>query len=164
MNRQRQLRTKLIGPRETAGPDFYILWHTIMQNGTMIQYFHWYIPADGKFWKQVKNEAPRLAELGINAVWLPPACKAAAGKNSVGYDVYDLYDLGEFKQKGTVRTKYGTRKEFIAAVKAVQAAGMQAIVDIVVNHLGGGDETEPVTVVKVNPENRNEAVSEPFEI
>lgn len=135
-----------------------------MQNGTMIQYFHWYIPEDGKFWNQVKREAPRLAELGINAVWLPPACKAAAGKHSVGYDVYDLYDLGEFDQKGTVPTKYGTKEEFIAAVKAVQEAGMQAIVDIVVNHLGGGDETETVMAVEVHPEDRNAPVSEPIEI
>ncbi|RYF79444.1 MAG: hypothetical protein EON98_14600, partial [Chitinophagaceae bacterium] len=70
-------------PNTTAGPDFFTpLSSTIqqaMQNGTMIQYFHWYIPADGKFWKQVAEQAPRLAELGINAVWLPPACKAAAG-------------------------------------------------------------------------------------
>lgn len=135
-----------------------------MQNGTMIQYFHWYLPKDGKFWKKVKQEAPRLAALGINAVWLPPACKATEGANSVGYDVYDLYDLGEFDQKGSVRTKYGTKDEYIAAVKALQAAGMQVMADIVVNHLSGGDETEKVMAVKVNPENRNEVVSEPYEI
>ncbi len=135
-----------------------------MQNGTMIQYFHWYIPNDGKFWKTVKEEAPRLAALGINAVWLPPACKAAAGGYSVGYDVYDLYDLGEFDQKGTVRTKYGTKQDYIAAAKALQAAGLQVIADVVVNHLGGGDETETVMAVKVNPEDRNERISEPFEI
>ncbi|HUC82630.1 MAG TPA: alpha-amylase [Flavisolibacter sp.] len=151
----------------TAGPDFYNHLHSllfIMQNGTMIQYFHWYIPTDGKFWKQVAAEAPRLAELGINAVWLPPACKAAAGKHSVGYDVYDLYDLGEFKQKGSVRTKYGTKRDYIAAVKALQACGMQVMADIVVNHLGGGDETETIKAVKVNPENRNEPISEPYDI
>ena len=83
-----------------------------MQNGTMIQFFHWYTPADGNFWKHVKEEAPRLAKLGINAVWLPPACKAAGGGYSVGYDIYDLYDLGEFDQKGTIRTRYGTKEEY----------------------------------------------------
>src|SRR5678816_4280950 len=107
-----------------------------MQNGTMIQYFHWYIQADGSFWKKVKEDASHLAALGINSVWLPPACKAAAGGYSVGYDVYDLYDLGEFDQKGTVRTKYGTKEEYISAVKSLQDAGMQVIADIVVNHLG----------------------------
>ncbi len=105
-----------------------------------------------------------LADLGINSAWLPPAYKAAAGAASVGYDVYDLYDLGEFDQKGSVRTKYGTRKEYEEAVKALQSVGIQVIVDIVVNHKGGGDETEAVMAVKVNPENRLEAISEPMEI
>lgn len=135
-----------------------------MQNGTMIQYFHWYLPDDGSIWNQVQHEAQRLAGLGFNAVWLPPACKASMGGLSVGYDIYDLYDLGEFDQKGSVRTKYGTKDEYLAAVKALQHAGMQVMVDIVVNHMGGGDELEKITVVKVDPENRNEAISEPMEI
>ena len=33
-----------------------------------------------------------------------PAGKAAAGPNDPGYAVYDLYDLGEFEQKGATRT------------------------------------------------------------
>jgi alpha-amylase len=135
-----------------------------MQNGTMIQYFHWYLPADGSFWKEVQKNASHLSEIGINAVWLPPPYKAAAGGDSVGYDVYDLFDLGEFDQKGSVRTKYGTRDEFIAATRAIQKAGMQVIIDVVINHKGGGDEVENVMVVKVDPENRNEVISEPFEI
>lgn len=135
-----------------------------MQNGTMMQFYHWYLPADGKFWKEVTEKASELAQLGINAIWLPPAFKATAGSNSVGYDVYDLYDLGEFEQKGTVATKYGTKEEYIKAIKALQAVGIQAIVDIVLNHLGGGDETETIMAVEVNNENRNEVISEPTEI
>jgi len=135
-----------------------------MQNGTMIQYFHWYTPKDGSWWKYVSSKAKYLSELGITAVWLPPAYKSADGPNGVGYDVYDLFDLGEFDQKGSVRTRYGTKDEYISAVKDIQKAGMQAIVDIVLNHKGGGDETEKVHVVKVNPENRKEVISEPVEI
>lgn len=135
-----------------------------MQNGTAIQLFHWYTTDDGTYWKQVAEMAPQLAELGITAAWLPPAFKAAAGGVSTGYDVYDLYDLGEFDQKNTVRTKYGTVEEYINAVKALQQAGVQVIVDIVLNHKGGGDETEKVMAVKVNPNNRNEIISDPYEI
>ncbi len=135
-----------------------------MVNGTMLQYFHWYLPGDGTLWKQIKEDAPRLKELGFTAIWLPPAFKAAAGGYSTGYDIYDLYDLGEFDQKGTVRTKYGTRQEYIEAIEAIRATGMQAIVDIVLNHKAGGDEIERIKVVKVNPENRNEDISEPFDI
>ena len=82
-----------------------------MVNGTMMQYFHWYIANDGTFWKKVADQAEYLADLGINAVWLPPAHKGKDGAQSSGYDMYDLYDLGEFDQKGSVRTKFGTAAE-----------------------------------------------------
>lgn len=129
-----------------------------------MQYFHWYYPNDGSLWKRVKEEAPKLADLGINAVWLPPAYKGTEGKNSVGYDVYDLYDLGEFNCKGSVRTKYGTRQEYLEAIEALHNEQIQVYVDIVFNHLGGGDETELIKVLKMDPENRNEVICEPYDI
>jgi alpha-amylase len=135
-----------------------------MINGTMMQFFHWYVPADGKFWKEVAEKAPYLAELGINAVWLPPAHKGKDGPNSSGYDVYDLYDLGEFNQKGSVRTRFGTKRDLKAAVKQLKSHGIQVYVDIVLNHMGGADEVEKILVKRVNEDNRNEFVSDPFEI
>jgi len=135
-----------------------------MQNGTMMQYFHWYYNRDGSLWKKVRKEAPYLASIGINAVWLPPAYKGTGGKMSIGYDVYDLYDLGEFDSKGSVRTKYGTRKEYLDAIEELHKHNIQVYVDIVLNHLGGADETELIDVVEVNQDNRNEVVSEPHKI
>ncbi len=135
-----------------------------MQNGTMIQYFHWYYPGDESLWKKVKDDAANLAKLGITAVWLPPAYKGTVGKDTVGYDVYDLYDLGEFDQKGSVATKYGTKQQYINAVKELHKHNIHAYADIVVNHMGGGDETELVKVVKMDPENRNQPISEPYDI
>lgn len=137
---------------------------TNMQNGTMMQYFHWYYPADGSLWKKVKAEAPYLASLGINAVWLPPAFKGTEGDQSIGYDVYDLYDLGEFDSKGSVRTKYGTRAEYLEAIEALHQHQVQVYVDVVLNHLGGGDETETIQVLEMDAESRNLAISEPYEI
>ena len=78
-----------------------------MNNKTMIQYFEWYLPCDKTLWRKVKKEAGYLSNLGITSVWLPPAYKGAGGVTDVGYSVYDLFDLGEFSQKGTVETKYG---------------------------------------------------------
>ncbi len=43
---------------------------------------------------------------------MPPAFK---GTPNDGYEVYDLFDLGEFDQKGTVRTKYGLKEEYLRA-------------------------------------------------
>jgi alpha-amylase len=135
-----------------------------MQNGTMLQFFNWYYPTDGSLWKKLKTEAPRLAEMGITALWLPPACKGTEGAYSSGYDIYDLYDLGEFDQKGSVRTKYGTRVEYLNGIRAIHEAGMQLYVDIVLNHKAGGDEAELIKVRKVDPEDRNQFISEPFDI
>jgi len=135
-----------------------------MENFTMLQYFEWYYPADGSLWKKLATDAIDLKHKGFDSVWLPPAHKGMDGANSIGYDSYDLYDLGEFDQKGSVRTKYGTKEELIEAIKIAQQAGLQVYVDIVLNHLGGADEAETVTVKKVSPQNRNEFISEPFEI
>jgi alpha-amylase len=129
----------------------------------MMQYFHWYITTN-TLWKEVKEQAPWLAKIGITSVWLPPAYKATGGGYSVGYDVYDLYDLGEFDQKGTIPTRYGTKAEYQAAVKALQDNGIQVIVDIVLNHMGGAEETEKFMAVKVDESYRTNAVTEPIEI
>ena len=114
----------------------------------MMQYFHWYIADDGKLWNRVKDKAQQLAEAGFTALWLPPAYKGVGGGSDVGYGVYDMYDLGEFDQKGSIRTKYGTKEEYIAAVEALKAVGISAYADIVFNHRLGGDEAE---VVKATP-------------
>lgn len=53
-----------------------------------------------------------------------------------------MYDLGEFDQKGSVRTQYGTREQYLAAVKSLQSAGIQVYADTVLNHRIGGDELE----------------------
>ncbi len=135
-----------------------------MLNGTMIQYFHWYTPADGSFWKEVADRAEWLKQIGITSVWLPPATKATSGSYSVGYDVYDLYDLGEFDQKGSIRTKYGTKEDYKLAVQALKKNSLQVIVDVVLNHKGGGDETEKFYAVKVDEHDRTNAVTEPVEI
>ena len=86
---------------------------------------------------------------------MPPAYKSMDGAKDTGYAPYDLYDLGEFDQKGSVRTKYGTKDEYLAAVKAVQAAGMHAYADIVFDHRMGADETEDVEIDEISPTDRN---------
>lgn len=129
-------------------------------NGAMMQYFHWYTPADGSLWKQLAAEAAGLAESGITSVWLPPAYKGAAGPEDTGYGVYDLFDLGEFDQKGGVRTKYGTREEYLRAIEACHSVGVQVYADVVFNHKLGGDHEEEINATPYNPENRIEAIGE----
>ena len=61
-------------------------------NETMMQYFEWYLPNDGFWWKRCAAKAENLAALGISEVWLPPAYKGTS-QEDVGYGVYDMYDL-----------------------------------------------------------------------
>ena len=139
--------------------DLHIKGKTMDTNRTMMQFFEWYLPNDGFWWKRCAAKAQNLAELGITDIWLPPAYKCTS-QNDVGYSIYDLYDLGEFEQKGTVRTKYGTKEEYIEAVKALHDEGMLVYADIVLNHRMGGDELEKVRAVPVSPENRYQPVGD----
>lgn len=115
-----------------------------MRQKTLLQNFEWYLPDDGQFWRRSAQEAERLAALGFTDVWLPPACKAAGGIHDVGYGCYDLYDLGEFDQKGSVPTKYGTKDDYLAAIRALHGSDIRVLADIVLNHRMGADETEEV--------------------
>ena len=133
------------------------------KNGTMIQYFEWYVQP-GTLWKQLCTDAGQMAADGITAVWIPPAYKGSAGRDDVGYGVYDLYDLGEFDQKGTVETKYGSKDDLIRAIQSAHDHGLQVYADIVLNHKLGADETETVMAEEFNPENRNEMESGDMQI
>lgn len=130
-----------------------------MTNRTMLQYFEWYLPENGLHWKRTAAQAEALRKAGFQMVWLPPAYKGAAGAASVGYDVYDMYDLGEFDQKGSTATKYGSREDYLAAVRALQENGIAVLCDTVLNHRMGADDTEQVAVTEGLASNRNQDIS-----
>ncbi|MGL4368137.1 MAG: alpha-amylase, partial [Spirochaetota bacterium] len=134
------------------------------QNGTMLQAFHWYLDADSGHWSRLAASVPDLAKSGITALWLPPAFKGTAGKYDVGYGPYDLYDLGEFLQKETVPTKYGTKDEYVGLIKALHEKGIHSYADIVLNHKAGADAAEPVRVRRVHAGNRSVEYGEETEI
>ena len=129
-------------------------------NGVMMQYFHWYLPPDGQLWKQFAEAADALAKVGVTSVWLPPAYKGADGSYDAGYAVYDLFDLGEFDQKGSVRTKYGTKEEYLHAIKVAQKAGIRVYADAVFNHKLGADEEEEVEATPLSMDDRNAPIGE----
>jgi alpha-amylase len=134
------------------------------EKGAMMQYFHWYLPDDGKHWQRLKDKAQKLADAGFTSLWLPPAYKGIGGGMDVGYGVYDMYDLGEFDQKGSVRTKYGTRQEYLDALSALKKVGVRAYADVVVNHMMGGDEPETAKAIAFPRDNRLEPKGELYEI
>jgi alpha-amylase len=74
------------------------------------------------------------------------------GGFSVGYDPYDLFDLGEFDQKGGI-VQIWFKAQYIEAIQALRK-NIQVIVDVVLNHKAGGDELEKFRVVKVDENDR----------
>ncbi len=130
------------------------------RNGVMMQFFEWYLPCDHSLWNRLSSgEADNLAAAGVTALWLPPATKGAFGDQGTGYAVYDLYDLGEFDQKGSIPTKYGTKDEYIRAVQACHAAGIKVYADVVLNHKIGADGSEDIDCVEYSNSNRTLPVS-----
>lgn len=128
--------------------------------GVMLQTFHWYSPNDGNFWDSWATRAEELKAKSFSALWLPPAYKGMGGTYDVGYGVYDLFDCGEFEQKGSVRTKYGTRAQYENCIASAQDAGLQVYADVVLNHKMGADYSQWCNdVVIVDPYDRNRALS-----
>lgn len=134
-----------------------------MENGVMMQYFEWKLPNDGYLWKNLKADAKHLHEIGITAVWIPPAYKADEQQDE-GYAVYDLFDLGEFEQKGTVRTKYGTKQELKEAIDELHKYQISVYLDAVMNHKVRGDYTEKFMAQEVDPNERDKPLGEPHDI
>ncbi len=134
-----------------------------MKNGVMMQYFEWKLPNDGNLWKKLKEDAAHLHEIGITSIWIPPAYKADEQQDE-GYATYDLFDLGEFEQKNTVRTKYGTKQELKKAIDELHKYEISVYLDAVMNHKVRGDYTEKFTAVEVDPQQRYQAIGEEHEI
>ena len=127
----------------------------------MLQAFAWDMMPDASHWRYLAQHAQSIADLGVTIIWLPPAYKGNYGLNDVGYGVYDLYDLGEFDQKGTIPTKYGTKNEYLAAIDALHEAGIAVCADIVLNHRMGADATEMVCATPINQQDRHQVIGEP---
>lgn len=128
---------------------------------TLMQYFEWNLPSDGRHWKRTAANARALAANGFSLLWLPPAFKGFSGMNDVGYGIYDLYDLGEFDAKGSVLTKYGSKEDYLQAVRALQKEGIGVLADIVLNHKMGADCQETVIARDVNTSNREQTYDDP---
>lgn len=84
--------------------------------------------------------APRLREFGFDAIWIPPPAKGNSGGFSMGYDLFDHYDLGDKNQKGTLATRFGNKDELLRLIAVAHANGLEVYIDTVLNHTIGGNE------------------------
>ena len=72
--------------------------------------------------------------------------------------------LGEFDQKGGVRTNYGTKEELIALIKKAKENGIVSYVDAVLNHRFGADRIEIFAAVEVDNDDRTKEISDGYDI
>ncbi len=84
-------------------------------------------------WNQIAEKMPELAEAGYDAIWLPPPTKASS-VFSVGYDLWDPFDLGNKDQRGTVRTRYGTKEDLMRMIETAHRFGIRVYFDNIMNH------------------------------
>jgi hypothetical protein len=86
-------------------------------------------------WSDLIQKMPELAEAGYTSLWLPPPAKGSS-VFSVGYDLFDPFDLGDKNQNGTTATKYGTEAQLIQVVQAAHQFGIRVYFDMIMNHRG----------------------------
>lgn len=97
------------------------------------------------WWTVLASKVDDFSAMGVDAVWIPPPYKGK-GAFDVGYGVDDRYDLGEFDQRGTTRTRYGTLAELEALIAKLHAKNIGVHADIVMNHALASDGTESLAV------------------
>ncbi|MEX0643542.1 MAG: alpha-amylase family glycosyl hydrolase, partial [Pirellulales bacterium] len=83
----------------------------------------------------IENRIPDLWAAGYGRIWLPPPGQAESGDFSVGYDVYDRFDLGSAGDP----TLYGTEAGLKRVSRVLHRAGGDLYVDFVINHNGFAD-------------------------
>ncbi len=90
-------------------------------------------------WLDLERRVPDVFVSGYNGVWLPQP--GLASFQSVGYDVFDRFNLGEppltANSPSRRRTTYGTEATFVAMTRQLQRANIEVYPDSVLNHNSG---------------------------
>ena len=116
--------------------------HANPPNGKVVFQAYWWdcwnerYPFD--WYTYLAKLAPRLRDMGFDGIWVPPPAKAESGGNSMGYDPFDHYDLGDKDQKGRVGTRFGTKDSLLRLIAVAHANGLEVYPDVVLNHVNGG--------------------------
>jgi len=124
------------------------------QDDVMMQAFYWDVPVDatnknGTWWDNLRGKSDAMKSAGFKALWVPSPAKGNFGIYDMGYGIFDHYDLGNYNQKGTVETRFGSRSELQSMIGKMHTNGIQVYADIVLNHLYTSDaESEVNPAVK----------------
>lgn len=104
--------------------------------GVIVQYFE-------SRWQTIEHRMPDVFMAGYGSFWLPPNGVADSGGYSVGYDVFDRFNLGT----PYWQSLYGTEEQYLQLVKQSHLAGKLVYADIILNHNGFSDASRTDFVV-----------------
>ncbi|MBC8109247.1 MAG: hypothetical protein H7Z14_21855, partial [Anaerolineae bacterium] len=102
--------------------------------------------------KTIEKRSADLFRAGYGGIWVPPMSRSE-DSNSVGYNVYDRFDLGQPNDT----TLYGTTNGFKSMVNSTHKAGGQVFFDLILNHSGFRDNTTTSGGVRFSPNPNNPA-------
>lgn len=94
-------------------------------------------------WDTMEDRMADIFDVGYGQLWLPPPQRADGGQ-SVGYDVFDRFDLGKPRNE----TLYGTEAGLKANIAAAHNANMKVYTDFVPNHNGFGKPSDATFVAQ----------------
>ncbi|WP_084555870.1 T9SS type A sorting domain-containing protein [Alkaliflexus imshenetskii] len=137
------------------------------QNDVMLQAFYWDVPVDaqnkkGLWWNNLTNKSFDFKNWGITGIWIPSPAKGNWGIYDMGYGIYDHYDLGNYNQKGSIETRFGSRSELENMISAMHDVSqgkpkVNVYADIILNHIYSSDED-----AEINPAVKQYVFDEAF--
>ncbi len=87
-------------------------------------------------WETIEQRMVDVFYAGYGGMWVPPPGRADSGDQSVGYDVYDRFDLGDENRA----TAYGTRTGLQTTISQAHNASVNVYTDLILNHNGFSDQ------------------------
>jgi hypothetical protein len=130
------------GKQWILGLCLILAWPLAAPAEVMLQFFN-------MSWQEIIDKMPEVAENGYTSLWLPPPQKAS-GDLSVGYDLWDPFDIGGNPQRTGGRTRYGTEEEMLRMIQVAHRHGLRVYFDNIMNHrafdIPGYNESTPIDI------------------
>lgn len=95
-------------------------------------------------WELIDDRMADIHSVGYGRLWVPPPSKASGGGFSVGYDMFDRFDLGSPRDE----TRYGTDSGFRAMISSAHKAGVGVNPDLLWNHNAFSDYRDTTLVAQ----------------
>jgi glycosidase len=89
-------------------------------------------------WDTIEDRMADIFQVGYGKMWLPPPNRAEGGQ-SVGYDLFDRFEMGGPRNE----TLYGTETGLKSSIAAAHGASVKVYSDLIPNHNGFSNKNTP---------------------